>query len=150
MSNSAQLSTTSQAVSVTELPASTLATAIRSPSDQGEILRRTNSVLSLYFDPGLDPATKAELRQEFVIALDGIPNWATQRAFDQWVRDEKRRPSPGDIVTLARKHLRPIYEELARREKRTEEPNRERVTPEAAAAILQAAGFAPKRMGVAE
>ena len=153
MNTSAQLSTSLQTVSVTELPASTLATAIRSPSDHGEILRRTNSVLSLYFDPDLDPQTKAELRQEFVIALDAFPNWATQRAFDVWVKDAKRRPAPGDIVALAEKQIKTITDEITRRDRISPpaiESSRERVSKEAAAAIMAQAGFAPKRMDAAE
>lgn len=153
MNNSAQLSTNSQTVSVSELPASTLATAIRSPSDHGEILRRTNAVLSLYFDPDLDPQTKAELRQEFVIALEAFPNWATQRAFDQWVKDAKRRPSPGDIVSLASLQVKAITDEMARRAKVSVPAigeTRERVSKEAAAAILAEVGFSPRRMGAAE
>lgn len=103
--------------SLKEQHSSTLQTAIRSPSDQGQILRRANAVLSLYYDPDLDTTTKAELRQEFVIALNSYPQWAIEQAFDRWVRDYTRRPSPGEIAILASRAMEPIAMELAERDK---------------------------------
>jgi len=153
MHNSGPQSTNLPTTSLRELPALTLQAAIRSPSDQGQILRRTNSVLSLYYDPDLDPTTKAELRQEFVIALTAYPDWAIQRAFDQWVKDAKRRPSPGEIVSLAALQVKTITDELARRERMATPAigqSRERVSAAAAAEIMAQAGFTIKRMDAAE
>lgn len=104
-------------------------------------------MLSLYFDPDNDPAQRAAIREEFVRALAGFPDWAVQRAFDAWTKRGTRRPSPGEIAILAQRQLEPLTAELQRRRKRDEPPqidqNRPRVTPEAAAAILQRAGFTP-------
>ena len=110
-------------------------------------------MLSLYYDPDLDPATKAELRQEFVVALMAFPDWAIQRAFDQWVKEAKRRPSPGEIVALAASQVKTITDEIARRARLAIpaiEASRERVTAAAAADIMAKAGFTPKRMDAAE
>ncbi len=128
-----------------------LRTAIRSPNDPGATLKRVNTVLSLYFDPDHSPETKAAVRQEFVVALGGIPNWAVQKAFDAWVKTGQRRPTPGEILILAERELKPIADELARR-KRLEDDQREaEATPSeeelaqrraAAAEVMQRVGYA--------
>lgn len=110
-------STPSRMASVREQSRSTLQAAIRSPHDQGATLKRVNAVLGLYFDPDNDPATKAAVREEFVRALAAYPDWAVQRAFDAWVKTGQRRPTPGEIVILATREIKPMTDELARREK---------------------------------
>ena len=111
-------------------------------------VERTQSVLSLYFQPDEDDATRAGVRQQFVAALSAYPDWAVQQAFDQWVRSGIRRPSPGDIGLLARRALQPFTEEIARREKHAAlSVDRVRVSSEAATEIMQLAGYGPKRMG---
>lgn len=126
-------------------------TAIRSPSDPGATLKRTDSVLNLYFQPESTPEAKAAVRKEFVVALGGVPAWAMQKAFDAWVKTGQRRPTPGEILLLAERELKPIADELARR-KRLEEDRREaEAEPSdeelaqrraAAAQIMQDLGFA--------
>lgn len=110
-------------------------------------------MLSAYYEPDVDPQTRAELRQEFVVALAHVPEWAMQRAFDKWVKTASRRPSPGEIVILAERELKPITDELASRaaEKMREDEERaaakkNRVTPEAAARIMDEAGMTPERL----
>jgi hypothetical protein len=93
------------------------------------------------------------LRQEFIIALSSYPDWAIQRAFDQWVKDAKRRPSPGEIVSLAALQVKTITDELSRRERLATPAigqSRERVSASAAAEIMAKAGFTPKRMDATE
>lgn len=114
---------------------------------------RVNAVLGLYFDPDNDLATKAAMREEYVRALAAYPDWAVQRAFDAWVKTGQRRPSPGEIVILAERALKPITDELRRRDaaKREEEAwkreeQRRIPTREEANAITAAAGFTPARM----
>lgn len=146
-------STPSPMTSLREQPASTLATAIHSPHDAGKALKRVNAVLGLYFDPDFDAETRALVRQEFVVALANYPDWAVQRAFDRWVADMRRRPSPGEIVILVQRELKPIADELARRRKHADEAEEERrraaaarCSAEAAQEVLERAGFTPKRM----
>lgn len=128
-------------------------TAIRSPHNAGATLKRVNAVLGLYFDPDNDPETRAAVRREFVVALAAYPDWAVQRAFDAWVRTGARRPTPGEIVILVGRELKPMTDELARRERdesQSEEDRQHaianRVTPDAAARILADAGMTEERL----
>lgn len=143
-----------------------LKTAIRSPSDPGATLKRVNTVLSLYFDPDNSPETKAAVRQEFVVALSGVPAWAMQKAFDAWVKTGQRRPTPGEILILAERELKPIGDELARRQRLEEDRRQAEAAPTdeelaqrraAAASIMQEVGYAmaprpdgPRRTNVTE
>lgn len=137
-----------------EQSSSTLQAAIRSQGgDEGAILKRANICLGNFYDPDLDPETKAGVRESFVRALREIPLWAVLRGFDAWERSMTRRPSPGEIVILAQKELRPLTDELALRQRerdRAEQEQRERdearMSPEAAAQILARTGFTPARM----
>lgn len=92
--------------------------------------------------------TKVNLRAEFVTALASYPEWAMHRAFDRWVKEHTRRPSPGEIAILASRELEPITAELARRDKKQQAqlPAPDRVTPEAAARIMAEAGMTPDRL----
>lgn len=116
------------------------------------MLRRVNAVLANYYEPDLDPETKAAARIEFVRPLSQKPWWAVEAAFDAWVRTMQRRPSPGEILILVDRETENIRNELLARERderhRREEAEREaaeRCPPEAAARIV--AGFInPKRM----
>jgi len=94
-----------------------LKAAIHSPHDPGATLKRVNAVLGLYFDPDNDPETKAAMRQEFVVALAAYPDWAVQRAFDAWVKTGQRRPTPGEVVILVGREMKPMTDELARRDR---------------------------------
>jgi hypothetical protein len=109
-------STPSRLVSVREQSGSDLRAAIHSPNDPGATLKRTNAVLALYFDPDNNPATRAAVRQEFVAALAEYPDWAVQRGFDQWVKTGTRRPTPGEILILVGREVKPITDEIRRRE----------------------------------
>jgi hypothetical protein len=139
-------------------PSSTIRAAIRSEgADPGELLKRVNATLALYYDPDFDAQTKAAVREEFVRALSDLPLWAIHRAFDSWIKQHKRRPSPGEIVILANNEIRPYASELARREKdereRAEyERDRQarRCKPDDANAIMERAGFTPKRFAQVE
>lgn len=112
-----------------------------------------NTTLALYYDPDLDPETKAGVRQAFVRALLPKPVWAVAKAFDAWTRTMQRRPSPGEIVILADREIEPISNELRRREMAEREAEawrreeqRRIPTPEEANAIMAASGFTPARM----
>lgn len=108
-------STKPLAVSLREQSSSTIQAAILSPRDEGAVLARTNAVLALYYDPDLEPETKAAIREEFVMALSTYPVWAVHKAFDSWTRTATRRPTPGEIVILVAREMQPLTEELHRR-----------------------------------
>lgn len=111
-------------------------------------MKRANACLALYYQPEDDPDTKLAVRQAFVRALEHVPQWAMLRAFDAWDKSSNRRPTPAEIVILAERELIPFVAELKRRREaaQPQEPRREPPSPEAAAAILEAAGFTAKRM----
>lgn len=143
-------STNSPMASLREQSASALKAAIHSPHDPGATLKRVNAVLGLYFDPDNDPETKAAMRQEFVLALASYPDWAVQRAFDAWVKTGQRRPTPGEIVILVGREMKPMTDELARREREEAErrDHRPEITPEQmeqrrafAKTVMRNAGF---------
>ncbi len=127
--NSMQPSTPSPLASLREQSISTLKAAIRSPADPGRTLTRVTAVLATYFDPDHDPAVKAAVREEFVRALASYPDWAIQRAFDAWVKTGQRRPTPGEIVILVGRELKPMAEEIARREREERERAEAEATP---------------------
>lgn len=134
MQLSAQQSTQLPMASLREQSVSTILEAIRLPHDSGETLRRVNAVLGQYYDPAFDPETKALVREEFVRALMPYPMWAVHKAFDEWVRAMQRRPSPGEIVILIGRAMKPLTDEVARREKERREMERAKrdagITPE--------------------
>lgn len=106
-------------------------------------------MLSLYFDPDTDAETRLAMREEFVRALASYPEWAMQRAFDQWVKTNRRRPSPGEIAILAQQEIAPLVTELRKRAAPQDQGRdlSRRVTPQAAAEIIARAGFGPRVMG---
>ena len=143
-----------QTGSLTVQSASTIQTAILSPFDDGATLKRVNAILANYYDPDFDAETKALARGEFLVALGQFPDWAVQQAFDTWVKSATRRPSPGEIVILANRALKPLADELARRAKEQaqqsehqREQEREPRCKEMAERIMQVNGFTAKRFG---
>lgn len=112
--------------SLREQSNSELTTAIRLPNDPGKTLIRVTSVLALYFDPDHDPKVKASIREEFVRALAAYPDWAVQRAFDTWTKTGQRRPTPSEIVILVERQIKPLTDELARRDREAAERREDR------------------------
>ena len=78
-------------------------------------------MLALYYDPDLEPETRAAIREEFVRALSTYPIWAVHKAFDNWTRTATRRPTPGEIVILVSREMQPLTDELSRRAKEASE-----------------------------
>lgn len=84
--------------------------------------------------------------RDWADVLEGMPQDAIQRACIWYLRDEpRRRPTPGAILTLARAEM-PKPRIVETRQQAPVDPP-PRVTPEQARAIMEAAGFAPKRFG---
>lgn len=138
---------------ICQLSANKVEAAIRLPFDHGAALKRVNAVLANYYDPDFDAETKALARAEFLTALKSFPDWAVQQAFDAWVKSGTRRPSPGEIVILVNRALKPLADELARREKMAAEKAEYEAAQaraprckEMAERIMQTKGFTPKRI----
>ena len=121
-----------------------LTQAIHSPGDEAYALDRARTVLSLYYEPDMTAEARAEMLEEFRKALRPYPKWTVARAFDDWVRQHKRRPSPGEIAILAKGHIKPLTDELERRTP-PEEPIRSVIDKDSASEILKRAGFTPRR-----
>lgn len=150
--NQTALSTNSPTNSLAAQSVSTVRTAILSPFNEGATLKRVNAVLANYYDPDFDAETKALARGEFLTALESFPDWAVQQAFDTWVKTGTRRPSPGEIVILVGRAMKPLTDELARREKAAAqkaeyeaEQARAPRCKEMAERIMQTNGFTAKR-----
>ena len=145
-------STPSLLVSVREQSASDLKIAIRSQNDPGATLKRANTVLALYYDPDNDAHTRAAMRQEFVVALADYPDWAVQRGFDAWVKTQQRRPTPGEILILVAREVRPFTDELKRRESMAQDQRdyRSELTDEELAQRRAAAAEVLRRVGYAK
>ena len=108
--------------------------------------------MALYYDPDLEPETKAAIREEFVRALASYPIWAVHKAFDSWARSAQRRPTPGEIVILVSREMQPLTDELHRREKEEAEKKdyRPEPTPEEMARRREYAQGVMHRFGYAK
>lgn len=108
--------------------------------------------MALYYDPDLEPETKAAIREEFVRALATYPVWAVHKAFDGWTRSATRRPTPGEIVILVAREMQPLTDEVTRRAKEAAEikDHRPDPTPEEMARRREYAQGVMQRMGYAK
>ena len=130
MTDQSNMPTTTQpserrsAVSVRARSTSDLTTAIRSPDDKREIdamiLERADTALKLGYVPDWTPEERARVLDEFRKALRDLPMWAVKRAFSEWNRTMARKPSPAEIAILAKREMKPIFDEIADRRKAEE------------------------------
>jgi len=105
---------------------------------------RAATLLAHYWREDDDPALLAAMGRDWADVLEGLPQEYIQRACIQYQRDEPRKkPTPGAVYQIARA-LMPKPAPVCSQEP---EPERERMSPETAAAIVAAAGFAIKRFG---
>lgn len=145
--------------SVRDRSNSELVKAILSPNgdDLGRveayIVERTNTAINIGFVPDWSPAERLAVIDEYRKALRCYPFWVVERAFDSATREIRRRPSPGELITLSERAKKPVVNEIKRRQREREaqeeaerQRNEERVSPEAAAEIMATSGFAVRRM----
>ena len=101
------------------------------------------TLLSHYWREDDPVELTAAIGADWADVLEGIPQEYIQKARIQYQRDEPRKkPTPGAIYQLARSFMpKPVIVPTE------PEPERERVSADAAADILAKAGFSPKRMG---
>mgnify|MGYP003637906053 CR=1 FL=1 len=151
--------TNTSVASLREKSTPDLIQAIRSPGDDAYILKRLRACLSAFYEPEMDPKTRAAMMDEYPRALGDLPRWAVSTAFDAWMRQHNRRPSPAEIRILAENSIKNITGELARRGLRpdgsapkTEGNSLSDLTPEQMAArraqadaILAECNFGPER-----
>lgn len=94
-------------------------------------------------------AAHDRLVADWMDALQDYPLEEVQAACRDWVRLSPRKmPNEGDILGLISKARHAAWlERKARMPAESAEPPKKRISPEEAQAILEEAGFAPKRMG---
>lgn len=131
-------------VSLREKSTEALTQAIHSPGDEAYAMERARVCLSCFYEADMSPEDKAAMIDEFGKALRSFPKWAVAGAFDDWMAQHHRRPSPGEIVMLTKSRVKRFTDELRYRQP-PEEPAREPVDKDAAAEILARAGFDKRR-----
>ena len=99
-------------------------------------------MLDHYWRDRPSDAVKEEIMGDWMAALEAFSRDEVMAACREWARDETRKPKPADIRGIV---LRERAKAIASQPK-PPEPEREKVTPEAAASILAKAGFKPKVM----
>lgn len=105
---------------------------------------RAITLLSHYWRDDDPVELTAAIGKDWADVLEGIPADTIQRACVRYQRDEPRRkPTPGAIYQIA-KRMMPQPDPV--RYECPPEPERERISPDAANAILAKAGFKPRKM----
>lgn len=106
---------------------------------------RVVTLLSHYWRDDDDESLTGAIAADWADVLEGIPRAAIQKACLNYQRTEPRRkPTPGAIYALAREAMpRPSLVRAAP----YVEPEKERCDPKVAQAIVEAAGYTPKRFG---
>ena len=100
------------------------------------------TLLSHYWREDDPVELTAAIGADWADVLEGIPQKYIQMARISWAGNETHKPKPADIKKLALSYMpKPVIVPTE------PEPDRERVSADAAADILAAAGFGPKRMG---
>jgi hypothetical protein len=102
---------------------------------------RVEALLEHYWQSRPSEAVKAEVFADWMAALEAFTREEIMGACREWARDGQRKPRPADIREIVLRERG----KLAARLPKPPEPERERVTPEAAAAIMRAAGVTVKR-----
>jgi len=111
------------------------------------MMGRVVTLLSHYFQPDTDPAVVRAIAEDWWDVLAPYPEAAVAQACKDYLRDEpKVRPTPGAIRSLAIKAMAADPRLAPPALPKPPEPERVRVTPEAAARILHEAGLTPQRM----
>lgn len=106
---------------------------------------RVLTLLSHFWREDDDLALTAAIGADWADVLEGLPQDAIKKACTQYLRESgRRKPTPGEIYTLAREHMpRPQVV----RPRPEPEPAEKRVTPEVDQKICEDNGFVPKKFG---
>lgn len=114
---------------------------------EADLLTRVRSALAQYFRPDLSVEEEDMLLDDWLTDLSGIPTWAISEGFRRWRHENpKRKPTSGDIRAWSRSEVRRLEDELRRRTPPEPEPERQRVSAEAAKRIMAENGFKVRRM----
>lgn len=135
---------------MTVKPKSDLLAAIHSPHDAAAVLDRLNSMLVPFYEPD-DADTRTRLRSEFMLAMSRLPTWACLVGMDEAARTCERRPTPAHVVNLAKAAMRPIQDELARRDRIENQRLLDDTGPtwderQRSLRLMEEIGFTPRRL----
>lgn len=126
------------------------------PANPHWILARIAALLLPYYEKDTPQAIREMEAEDWLVALEGLPQWAIERAVRWWKGpdnpDRRKRPMEGDIARRARQDTQDVKAVafLAER-KRTATvfhlppPPPPRMTAERAAEIMAQVGFRPRR-----
>lgn len=117
-------------------------------------MARVAALLSPYYEKGTPQAIQEMDARDWLESLRPYPQWAIERAVRWWKGPENkyrhRRPLEGDIAERCKIEIGPVVSALQCAKLREREavsaPTSQRVTAEAAAAILAEYGIGVKRM----
>ena len=112
---------------------------------RGWIAGRVVTLLSHYWRDDDDDSLLSAIAKDWADVLEGLPADAIQKACIRYQREEPRRkPTPGAIYALAREAMpRPKAVYAAPHV----QPEKVLCDPKVAQAIVEAAGYTPKRFG---
>jgi hypothetical protein len=119
-------------------------------------MARVAALLSPYYDKSTPQGIREMEAEDWLVELRPYPQWAIERAVRWWKSAENerraRRPVEGDISARCKVEMRGFQSvpDLIRRGFRAGGPppaDPPRVSKEAAAAIMAAAGYGPRKMG---
>ena len=102
---------------------------------------RVEALLEHYWQSRPSEAVKAEVMADWMAALEGFSRDEIMAACREWARDGQRKPKPADIREIVLRERGKLLAAIPK----PPEPERERVSPEAAAEILRAAGVRVRR-----
>ena len=106
---------------------------------------RILTLLSHYWREDDPVELTAAIGADWAEVLEGIPQEYIHRACIQYLRTDKRKPSPPVIYALA-KSLMPLPK-IVSRPRRPDPPRPAPCDPETAARIVAELGFSPKKFG---
>lgn len=129
------------------------------PATAKWISGRAATVLAQYFASPMPDEVMRVIAQDWIDELEDYPAWALKCAFAWWIGKDnpkrRQKPLPGDISERAYSEMAVVRAAKIRagspeRRETEMEVRGQKVSPEAATAILEKAGFKPKRMEAAE
>ena len=130
--------------------------ALTVPANPAWLMARVASLLTAYYEKNTPQSVREMEAEDWADALAEYPAWAINKAVRWWKgplnENRHRRPVEGDISARAAREMDAVSAaKIILRSgvalQATIDHGRERVSKEAAAEILAAAGFAPNKFG---
>ena len=82
------------------------------PAPRQKISARVTVLLAHYYVPDLPAAAQVAVLEDWVEALRDFPWWAIKTACDEWLRTQRRKPVPADLVDLCNDAMRDARHDL--------------------------------------